>query len=480
MLTLVEIIEELTGQRPVSYEEAQVDISTVVVDSRQATAGSLFVALQGEKQDGHDFISDALERGAIAVIAEERGKERVSRFGAAVQLIEASNPASLTSSPLLPVCIVVPNSLRALQQLAAFWRRRCSAKVVGVTGSVGKTVTKELIAAVLRQRFKTLKSPGNMNNEIGLPLTLLQLTPKHERAVVEMGMYAIGEIAHLARLAQPAIGVVTNVGPTHLERLGSLERIAQAKAELPQALPPDGVAVLNADDEYVRAMAGMTQARVLTYGLSEKADVRASMIQSQGLEGVRFRLHYGDQMLHVTLPLLGRHSVHTGLAAAAVGIAEDMPWHDILTGLRNISAHLRLVAVPGPNGSTILDDTYNASPVSTIAALNLLEELNGRKIAVLGDMYELGSYEKEAHRLVGGRAAAVVDHLVAVGRLGRLIGEAALAAGMSPDRVSFAEDNARAIVIVNEMLQPADVVLVKGSRGMQMEEIVKALSVRNT
>jgi len=334
---------------------------------------------------------------------------------------------------------------------------------------------------VVKQRFCTLKSEGNYNNEIGLPLTLLHLTARHERSVLEMGMYALGEIAQLAAIALPQVGVVTNVGPIHLERLGSMERIAQAKAELPQALPPadeGGVAVLNFDDERVRAMAAQTEARVFTYGLTPEADLWADGIQSEGLRGIHFRFHHGPETIHARLPLLGRHSVHSALVATAVGLVEGLSWEEILTGLRDQSVQLRLVAVPGPDDSTLLDDTYNSSPVSCIAALNLLSEIQGRKIAVLGDMYELGQYAEEGHKLVGRRARDVVDLLITVGSLGRLIGEEALKAGMEPDKVYMVDSNSQAIELVRQLVQPGppgDRILVKGSRGMAMEEIVAAL-----
>jgi UDP-N-acetylmuramoyl-tripeptide--D-alanyl-D-alanine ligase len=331
-----------------------------------------------------------------------------------------------------------------------------------------------------------LKSEGNYNNELGLPLTLLGLRAEHERVVLEMGMYDLGEIAHLADIALPQVGVVTNVGPTHLGRLGSIARIAQAKAELPQALPPaeeGGVAILNSDDEWVMAMVGETQARVFTYGLGTDSDLWADDIEGEGLEGIHFCFHHGQERVHARVPMLGRHSVHTSLRAAAVGLVDGLAWEEIMTGLRDQSAQLRLVAVPGPAGSTILDDSYNSSPTSCIAALNLLDELGargqaGRKIAVLGDMYELGSYEEEGHKIVGRRAREVVDVLVAVGTLGRIIGENALTSGMPPDSVCLVETNAQALECLLCFIVPGsagDTILVKGSRGMGMEEIVTAL-----
>jgi UDP-N-acetylmuramoyl-tripeptide--D-alanyl-D-alanine ligase len=320
-----------------------------------------------------------------------------------------------------------------------------------------------------------LKSEDNYNNEIGLPLTLLNLEERYERVVLELGMYALGEIAQLAGIALPHVGVVTNVTHSHLERLGSLDRIAQAKAELVEALPPDGTAILNGDDPRVKAMADQIKAKVLYYGLSPDCDLRATHIESRGLEGVRFRMHYGRETLHVKIPLLGRHSVHTALAAAAVGVEEGQPWGQIVAGLRDIEVQLRLIATPGVRGSTLIDDSYNASPASSLAALNLLAELKGRKIAVLGDMLELGSYEDEGHRKVGRRVAEVADVLVVVGDRGAVIGREALAVGMAEADVLFAEDNNRAAQLLLDLVTSGDLVLIKGSRAMHMEDIVAEL-----
>jgi UDP-N-acetylmuramoyl-tripeptide--D-alanyl-D-alanine ligase len=344
---------------------------------------------------------------------------------------------------------------------------------------VGKTTCKETCAAVLAQRYRTLRSEGNYNNEIGLPLTLLHLTAAHERVVLEMGMYALGEIAHLAEIAVPHVGLVTNVGPSHLERLGTMERIAQAKSELPRALPAaqdGGWAVLNADDERVMAMERQTEAALFTYGLNPGADLWADEILSEGLDGIRFRLHHDQEVIHIQVPMLGRHSVHTALGAASVGLVEGLSWTEIISGLCDKSDQLRLVVVPGPHDSTILDDTYNASPESSIAALNLLEELGGRKVAVLGDMYELGQYEEEGHKIVGRRAREVVDLLVTVGRLGKLIGEEAMVAGMDAGSVYLLDTSGQAIDVIRAHAGPGDIVLVKGSRGIKMEEIVAALT----
>jgi UDP-N-acetylmuramoyl-tripeptide--D-alanyl-D-alanine ligase len=470
-LTFADLVEGLTGQRPPNLEQKLAD---VVIDSRQVCPGSLFVALKGEREDGHDFIADAFQRGAIAAIVEKKPDIGYWILDIRQALFQYPIP-----NIQYPACFLVEDSLKALQQLAAYWRGKHTPRVVGVTGSIGKTTTKEVIYGVLSQRFRTLKSEGNYNSEIGLPLTLLGLEPSHQRVVLEMGMYDLGEIAELAAITRPHIGVVTNVGPSHLERLGTIERIAQAKTELVEALPADGVAILNGDDPWVRQMAARTKAKVFYYGLGQACDLWANHIESQGLEGIRFRFHHGSETIHAKVPMLGRHSVHTALAAAAVGLVEGQSWEEIIDGLRG-AAQLRLLVVSGLQGATILDDTYNASPASSIAALNLLEELDGRKIAVLGDMLELGAFEEEGHRKVGRRALDVVAVLITVGERGRLIAEEALACGMERGEVFIEEDNYSTITRLREIVAPGDIILVKGSRGMKMEEIVTALAISNT
>jgi UDP-N-acetylmuramoyl-tripeptide--D-alanyl-D-alanine ligase len=448
-------------------------IRSFVIDSREAMPGSAFVALRGERLDGHDFIPAAVAAGAVAILAE-----RVPEgFGGTV--LDLTAPPAGPCEVHAPVCLVVPNSLAALQSAAGHWRSRCPVRVVAITGSVGKTTCKELTAAILRRTFRTLHSKGNYNNEIGLPLTLLQLEPSHQRLVLEMGMYAVGEIRQLAALARPHIGVVTNVGHSHLERLVTVERIAQAKAELPESLPPadeGGVAILNGDDERVLAMRGSTRARVFCFGLSPQSDLWADEIESQGLEGVRFRFRSGRESVRVHLPMLGRHSVHSALAAASVALVDGIGWPDIVAGLAEQSAQLRIVVVPGPAGSTVIEDTYNSSPASALAALNLLSDLAGRKVAVLGGMLELGSFTTEGHKLVGRRTREVADQLVTVGALGRLIGEEALTAGMASDAVHMTTDNAEAAALLQQIVRSDDTVLIKGSRAMHMEEIVAAIT----
>jgi UDP-N-acetylmuramoyl-tripeptide--D-alanyl-D-alanine ligase len=468
MLILADLIEGLAGRRP---SNAAQPLRHFVIDSREVGPNDVFVAFRGEKTDGHLYVADAFGRGAVAAIVEQE---------VAIETLLIDLRAQVTQRAIkqwtLPVIFRVDNSMIALQELGKWWRSRLTnLRVIGITGSVGKSSTKELTAAVLERDFVILKNEGNLNNEIGLPLTLLELEPKHERAVLEMGMYALGEITRLAELAQPIVGVITNVGPVHLERMGSIDTIAEAKSELVQALPSSGTAILNFDDPRVLAMRDKTRARVMTYGLDPQADVWADEIVSEGLEGIHFTLHYRNEDFHIQVPLLGRHSVHTSLRAAAVGLAEGMSWDHILEGLQDRRAQLRLVAVPGPNSSTILDDSYNASPASMIAALNLLAELSGRKIAMLGDMLELGEYEDEGHRMVGLRAIDAADVLITVGGLGQMIAREALDNGMPPERVKVCRTNEEATEYLDTIVQPGDMILIKGSRGLHMEDIVNAL-----
>ena len=471
-LTLADVIEGLAG---FCLSDLSQPITTTVIDSRKAKPGAIFVALEGEQKDGHDYVSDAFSRGAVAAIVERD----VDAEGLLLDLADRTRTLPVDWS--LPLVLKVTDSLHALQRAATFWRRQHEPRVIGITGSVGKTTTKELTAVVLERRYVTLKSEASYNNEIGLPLTLMHLSGEHERVVLEMGMYDVGEIADLARIGQPHVGVVTIIGPVHLERAGTIERIVEAKSELLEALPPapEGVAILNYDDERVRGMAQATSARLFYYGLSPEADLWADRIEGLGLNGIRFRLHHEGETLHIRIPLLGRHSVHTALRAAAVGLIEGLTWQEVIEGLRGPSAQLRLAAVSGPEGSTILDDTYNASPASTMAALNLLEELEGRKIAVLGAMLELGNYEREGHEKVGMRAMDVADVLITVGPLGSLIGETALHWGMPDQCVHILDENADVVDLLEQIVTGDDVILVKGSRAMEMEEIVAALSVKS-
>ncbi len=467
MLTLAHFLETLSTYQTTGAEPV---VSCVVMDSREAVPGSLFVAHKGEKVDGHDFVAAAFAQGAIAALVDRPIPGEYATID-----LRSALPPSLPLSASTPVCLVVEETITALQTSAKAWRARFPVEVIGITGSVGKTSTKELTHAILSSRYRTFKSPGNRNSILGLPLALFDLQKNDEKAVLEMGMYTTGEIATLCDMTSPKVGVVTLVGAVHLERAGSMDNIVKAKRELVEALPADGTAILNKDDALVMSMADHTQARIFTYGLDSNADLSASHIRSKGLEGVSFTLHYEGESMVVQVPLLGRHSVHTALRAAAVGLVEGLTWDEILRGLRNTAVQLRLVTVPGPKNSLIIDDTYNASPDSVLAALNLMHDLDGRSVAVLGDMLELGYLEEEGHRQVGRRAAEVARLLITVGRRARWMGEEAIASGLPADKVVMVEDAVTAVATLEELIEEKDVVLVKGSLGMRMDQIVNAI-----
>jgi UDP-N-acetylmuramoyl-tripeptide--D-alanyl-D-alanine ligase len=471
VINLADVIEAITNTHSVMTLPV---ISEVVIDSRQVIPGCMFIAIKGEHVDGHDFIADVFRQGASFALIDH---DIPSDF----PCIDLHKGAVIIESDFDKphICLRVGNSISALQQIARFWRRKNEIKVIGITGSVGKSTSKELISEVLSQRFRTLKSPGNLNNEIGLPLTILKLGSGYSHAVLEMGFYVPGEISFLCDIALPSIGVVTNIGTVHAERAGSQETIAAGKSELVQALPPspEGVAILNYDDPLVKVMAQKTNARIFYYGISPQADLWADQIESLGLEGIQFRLHFRNQVLHIKVPMIGQHSVHTALRAASVGLVEGLTWQEIIEGLNSSNAQLRLMVVRSETGALILDDTYNASPESTISALNLLADLEGSKLAVLGDMLELGQYEEQGHEMVGVRAAQVSENLVTVGTRSHIIARAARQAGMKSRQIHEFETPLEAITFLREFLTSKDVVLIKGSNGIHMDQIVTALEI---
>jgi len=470
MLTISVAIQALTGVKPHGDDRL---IRDAVIDSRHSTPGSMFIALPGENVDGHAFIAEAFSRGASVALIDQQHPGEFTTIDLRHDW-HAEQPLEIGDSK---VCLLVEDSLEAMQKIARFWRRQLDVEVIGITGSVGKSTTKEVVAEVLSRRYRTLKSPGNLNNEIGLPLTLLKLKNDHERAVLEMGFYIPGEIDFLCDIALPKVGVVTNVGTVHAERAGTIEDIARGKSELVKSLPsePEGLAILNYDDPLVKEMAKVTEARVFSYGMNPRADLWADEVVGLGLDGIRFKLHFRNEVIHLRVPLIGRHSVHTALRAAAVGLNDGLSWQGIVDGLQSRKTQLRLVAVRTESGAIILDDTYNASPESTMAALNLLEDLDGNKIAVLGDMLELGQYERQGHELVGARVAEVADELVVIGEKSKWTASSAARAGLNPDKISEFVAAEETIDYLKDRLQANDVVLVKGSRGMQMEVIVTAL-----
>ena len=450
---VAEDLVRLTGGRLLGASDRPV--RGAAVDSRLVEPGNLFVALPGDRTDGHLHLADAVARGAAALLVT-RPTADATTFGDVT-------------------VIRVVDGLAALAAVATGWRTRFDPVVVGITGSIAKTSTKEAVATVLSIAFTTLKTEGNQNNEVGLPLTVLRLGPEHGAAVLEMGMYVGGEIADLAAIGRPSIGVVTAVQAVHLSRIGSLRAIERAKGELLEALPRDGRAILNEDDEIVRGMDRRTVARSLRYGFAATADVRAEDVRSLGLDGMAFRLRMPIGAADVRIPALGRLSVHNGAAAAAVGVAAGVPLEGIVRGLSQGWSAPHRATVVRLRGMTVIDDSYNASPGSVQAALELLGAIPGRRVAVLGEMLELGPAHEDGHRAVGAAAATTADLLVAVGHDARGILAGARQAGMRPDAMHHVTDGDEAFDLLRPRLRDGDIVLVKASRGVALDKLVDAL-----
>ena len=422
-------------------------IDTVVTDSRRVEPGALFVALKGEHADGHDFVVAAAASGAAGALVARR--------------VETVLPQVLVDDVLL-----------ALGDLASTVRAQRRARVVGITGSSGKTTIKGLLAAILARRGRTHVTAGNYNNEIGLPLTLLAMPADAEYAVLEMGAGKPGDIAYLAAIARPQVALVSNIAPAHLERLGSIDGVASTKGALYEALPADGVAVINADDAYAGFFAGLAGTRrVLRFGLGSAVEVGAAEL-ALAVDGSRFRLMTPAGAAGVRLPLPGRHNVHNALAAAAAAIALDMPLADIVAGLETAGAVPgRLVRRAMAGGWTLIDDTYNANPGSVAAAIATLALAGGETWLVLGDMAELGAGAEALHAAVGTQArAAGISRLFSVGRLSRATSVAFGDAGAHFD------DQAALIAALRDALRAGVTCLVKGSRSSGMERVVAALS----
>jgi len=430
-------------------------VAGVSIDSRTTEPGDVFFAIRGERLDGHRFVADALDRGAVgAVVARDSdaGDERA-------------------------VVLTVGDTTRALQDLASWYRGRFDLHVVGVTGTNGKTTTKDMTAAVLSTHMRTARTEGNLNNHIGVPLTLFGLTSEHRAAVVEMGMNHPGEIRRLAEIARPSVGVITNVAEGHLESMRTLDAVAEAKGELLEALPADGLAVLNADDDRVMAQSKRTSAGVVTFGLADGADVRASGIAECSLDaaGVTFELD-GDGL--VTLPVPGRHNVRNALAALAVGRALGVPYEQAVEGLRRFEPSPMRMRVSRVGRWVVLNDAYNSNPGSLAAALDTLAAMAGGRttVAALGDMLELGHGSARAHREAGAHAASLgFNYLLLFGMEVGNLREGALEGGMPPEKVKVFGEKEALVRELRELPVEEGVLLVKGSRGMRMEEVVESL-----
>ena len=436
-------------------------IPHITTDTRKIAAGDLFIALRGENFDGADFAADALHKGAAAVLVN-------GPLSASVQKDLKKEKGTV---------LIVPDTLKAYQEIAHAWRMKFDIPVVAITGSNGKTTTKDLTAAVLSGRGAVCRTAANYNNEVGLPLTLLGITEDDTAAIVEIGMRGLGQIAALAPVAAPNIGIVTNVCEVHMELLGSIENIAKAKAELVEAIPVGGTVLLNADDERVAAMRSMAAdgVRILTYGIGADADIRAEALRLAA-GGSQFMVTWGNERHDYSIPLAGRHNVSNALAALAAGFVLGCTPQEMQAGLRTLTPTKMRYEVHEIGARRFINDAYNASPSSMCAAIETTASLyHGRRIAVLGDMLELGAAAEEAHREIGKRVAELgFAALVTYGEQARWMHKAAEAAGCSV--CYHAESHEAAAKYLREMLVDGDTVLFKGSRGMKMEQIIALLT----
>ena len=420
-------------------------------DSRIVQPGEVFFALR-DQRDGHDFVADAFARGARAAVVE--------------RAVPAPDDALL---------IEVSQPLHALRRLAEAVRDAHPIPAVGITGNVGKTTTKEATAAALGARYRVLRTAASFNNEIGVPLTFLRLEPTHEVAVIELGFYVPGEIGDLCRLVRPRIGIITEIPaiPVHYARTPSVEAIAAGKAELIESLPDDGVALLNADSPRVRALAPRTRAHVVLFGESEDAQLRATDVRAEGLAGLRFTAHYEGERAAVALPIPGRQLVPAALAALGAAHTLGVPLAEAAVALGTLEQPAHRMEVRRGLGVTVIDDSYNASPAAMEAALAVLRDVPGRRIAVLGDMLELGSFSADAHEALGRDAARSTDVLIGIGELARTAVDAARAAGLA--EAYWASEPGEALLVLRGMQQEGDTILVKGSHSLALDRLADTL-----
>jgi UDP-N-acetylmuramoyl-tripeptide--D-alanyl-D-alanine ligase len=421
------------------------------IDSRSIQRGELFLAVKGERMDGHDFVTQALETGAVAAVIR---KDQLARY------------------PLKTGLITVDDTLTALQTLATAVRRLWAKPLIGVTGSAGKTTTKEAIAHVLSTRFRVLKSEGNFNNHFGLPLMLLKIEPEHDLAVIEMGMSHAGEIAALAKIAQPELGVVTNVAPVHLEFFESIAGIARAKYELVEALPATGTAVLNADDEYVSQFGRDFHGKVVLYGLRTSADVRAENIEPRGSDGSTFDVVVGSCREKAILHLVGAHNIYNALAAVAVGLERGLSPSEAVAALATLAPADKRGQVVNLGNITIINDCYNCNPKALEAMVDALAAMPAkRRIVVVGEMLELGPASEELHRQAGRHIATKkINVLLGVRGQAQQVVEAANEAGMRAEFVATPEEAGDWLA---RETRDGDVVLLKASRGVKLERALE-------
>ena len=441
-MTLQEVASACNGTL---YGDPGIKITSIVTDSRKAAEGSLFAAIRGGRVDGHDFIAQTADQGAVCALCEQAPDVDVPY-------------------------ILVDSTLVALKGVAEYYRSLFTIPFIGVTGSVGKTSTKELISSVLAQKYRVHKTSGNFNNELGVPLTLFGLSEEHEVAVIEMGISGFGEMTRLAKMVRPDVSVITNIGCCHLENLGDRDGVLRAKTEMFTYLRENGTIILCRDDDKLRTVSEYKGIRPIFYGTDPADEYYADGIEELLLDGVRCTLHHAGSAVEVTIPAMGRHNVLNALCAMAVGKQlglTDWQIKDGIESFTNVGSRNRVIRT---RGMTVIDDCYNANPTSTKAGLNTLSNFTGRKVALLGDMKELGRDALSLHREVGAYARQKgVDLLIAVGELSR-----ATAGGFGDGAVYFAcvED---CIPALADLLREGDAVLVKASHSMHFEKIVDAL-----
>jgi UDP-N-acetylmuramoyl-tripeptide--D-alanyl-D-alanine ligase len=454
-LTLDEISMAVDGKLD---GNGAVKVKGYSIDSRTINAGELFVAIKGPKFDGHAFVSQVLEKKAAAVVVDQSWQ---------------------ASGPLPGALIRVRSTIDALQDLARNVRRRWGVPIIGVTGSAGKTTTKEMIAAVLSKKFTVLRTVGNLNNEFGLPLCLLRAEKYQTIGVLEMGMSAKGEIRKLATIAEPNQGVVTNVNPVHLEFFKSVDEIAEAKAELIEGLVEPAIAYLNNDDSRVRGMARKFTGRIVTYGMKSVAAFKVQQVQDLGLNGTAFTVHHGRREVNFVLPLLGQHNVINALAAIAVGVTNEVSWEEAGEAISEMKPEkMRGVVVKFREGFTVIDDSYNSNPRALTEMIRFTGKLQGfqRKIIVAGEMLELGSEGPELHKGCGREAArSGAELIVGVQGMAKEILDGARETGMDVSRLRFVRDSIDAGDLLARTVRKGDVVLLKGSRGVKLEQALNTL-----
>lgn len=449
-----EMIAKVSGGRCITGDDyVSKEVESITTDSREASCGCMFVAIKGERVDGNKFISGAYEDGALCCMSENE-PEKVPE-GAAY--------------------IVVDSCLQALKDIAEYYREVCGTKIIGITGSVGKTSTKEMIASVLSEKFNTLKTLGNFNNELGVPLTLFRLRPEHEVAIVEMGISDFGEMTRLSKIVKPDACVITNIGQCHLENLGDRDGVLKAKTEIFKYLKKDGKAYLNGDDDKLSSVSDVNGTRPYLFGFNKSNDIYADNIINHGLAGTELDAVTKDVTIHIKVPVPGKHMVSNALAAVAAGLDMGMTPDEIKNGISRFEPVGGHSSIYETDMFTIMDDCYNANPVSMKAGLDVLSDVSGRKVAIIGDMFELGSDEKEMHYDIGRYAALKnIDCIICIGELAKEYEKGANDAGKIKGVYYFA-DKDKAIIKLYEILQKSDSILVKASHGMHFEKIVDIL-----